>query len=95
MIVIVVQINVKPECTESFVNESQFMQNKSQKEPGCVGYQILRRIDNPDRFTFIETFESEEAISAHKETAHFKQWRANVYEMMASDRIAGQYNILE
>jgi len=53
MIVIVVQINVKPECTESFVNESQFIQNN------CKDYALAQsRLKNFDMSIFINAFEN-------------------------------------
>jgi (4S)-4-hydroxy-5-phosphonooxypentane-2,3-dione isomerase len=95
MIVIIVNIEVKPEFREDFINESQFVQLKSLEEPGCKGYDILNNNSDKNKFTFIETFESEDAINTHKSTTHFLQWRINVYKMMACERTAVRYTIMK
>jgi len=95
MIVIIVNAEVMSEFLEDFTKESQFVQAKSLEESGCKNYCILQNSKDKNKFTFIETFESEEAIEAHKKTAHFQQWRNNVYEMMACERTTMRYTIMK
>jgi len=95
MIVIIVNIQVRPEFLEDFVKESQLLQAKSLEERGCKGYQILRNNMELNKFTFVESFESEAAITEHKATPHFQQWRNNVYEMMETERVGTKHHILE
>jgi quinol monooxygenase YgiN len=40
-------------------------------EPGCLLY-TLNQGDAPDTFIFIERYADEEALAAHRGTAHFK-----------------------
>jgi quinol monooxygenase YgiN len=52
------------------VLESQVEPSRS--EPGCLQYQLLENLENPNQFTFIEEWRDEEALNAHTQTDHFK-----------------------
>ncbi len=45
----------------------------SLKDKGCIGYDLYESRTNDDRFMIIETWESEEALEAHKATEHFRR----------------------
>lgn len=45
----------------------------SLKDKGCIGYDLYESKTNDDRFMIIETWESEEALEAHKATEHFRR----------------------
>lgn len=41
-------------------------------EPGCIGYQVLRSTDVENRLLLVETYQDEQALTAHRDTPHFK-----------------------
>lgn len=43
------------------------------KDPGCVVYQVHRRVDNLNQFFFYEKYESDEALKLHSSAPHFKE----------------------
>jgi len=45
-------------------------------DPGCVRFDLLRRQDDPQKFIFFECFLDDDAMTKHKETAHYKAWAA-------------------
>lgn len=42
-------------------------------EPGCLSYRVSRSTDDPDVFILHETYDSEQALLAHRETEHFRR----------------------
>jgi quinol monooxygenase YgiN len=45
----------------------------ARQEEGCIHYLIGRSKDNPDVFLLYEQYESESALTRHRETPHFKR----------------------
>jgi quinol monooxygenase YgiN len=41
-------------------------------EPGCLVYRAARSTEDPDVFILYEEYRDEEALIAHRETAHFR-----------------------
>ena len=94
MITIIVQVDVKPENIQNFIDETKTSKEGSLKEPGCCGYTIFQSLSDPTKFTLSELYESEEAIESHKKTSHFLAWRENVQPMMANPRIGNKYKAI-
>ncbi len=94
MRILVVQIHVKPEALEAF--RAATLQNArcSAAETGIARFDFAARVDDPTRFVLIEAYRTEEATAAHKETAHYKAWRAAVEPMMAEPRVGTWHTLL-
>ena len=41
-------------------------------EPGCVLYRAARSVEEPDVFVLYEEYVDEDALLAHRDTAHFR-----------------------
>jgi autoinducer 2-degrading protein len=95
MIVTCVYVHVKPETVAEFIKASTANHKGSVKEPGNLRFDFVQQADDPCRFMIYEAYESEEAVAAHKATAHYLKWRDTVQEMMAEPRKAVKYNILQ
>ncbi|NLV19234.1 MAG: antibiotic biosynthesis monooxygenase [Bacteroidetes bacterium] len=95
MIVTCVYVHVKPEAVESFIKASNENHLGSVSEPGNLRFDFVQQADDPCRFMFYEAYESEDAVSAHKMTPHYKKWRDTVADMMAEPRKGVRYNILQ
>lgn len=95
MIVTCVYVNVKPENLGAFIEAIRENHRGSVMEPGNIRFDVLQQADDPCRFMIYEVFESEEAVAAHKETAHYLSWRDKAAEWMAEPRRGIRYNILE
>ncbi len=92
MIVYVVNVRVKPECLAAFRSASQENAAHSRREPGIASFEVLQQQDDPTRFLLVEAYRDAAAIAAHKETAHYAQWRDAVAPMMAEPRAGLKYS---
>ena len=51
----------------------------SRSEPGCVFYSLLK---NSDGFHFIECWRSENDLDLHRETAHYKNFKEKIADLL-------------
>jgi autoinducer 2-degrading protein len=86
MIANVVTVYVKPEHLQEFVVATRANRAGSRTEPGNLRFDILQAADDPCRFLFYEVFASQEALEAHRQSAHYLAWRAQAEAWMAKPR---------
>lgn len=91
MLVIHVQIHVKPDAIDAFKHATLANARESIKEPGVVRFDFSQQQDDPSRFVLVEIYRSVEANAAHKETKHYVTWRDTVAPMMAEPRSSVKY----
>ena len=86
MYVTIVHVKVKSAHIDDFKTASEKNHHQSVKEPGNLRFDVLQKSDAPGEFALYEAYESKEAAAAHKETAHYFEWREKVAPWMASPR---------
>ncbi|HEX4263440.1 MAG TPA: antibiotic biosynthesis monooxygenase [Verrucomicrobiae bacterium] len=86
MLVIHIQIQVKPEFIEAFKQATIANARASVKEPGIARFDFTQQQDDPTRFALAEVYRTPEANAAHKETKHYQVWRDAAEPMMAAPR---------
>lgn len=91
MMIVHVQIHVKPESVDAFREATIANARQSILEPGIAQFDLLQREDDPSSFTLIEVYRTPDAQLRHRETAHYKTWRDTVAEMMAAPRASAKY----
>jgi quinol monooxygenase YgiN len=94
MLVVLVQVHVKPECLEAFREATTENARNSLQEPGIARFDLLQQADDPTRFLLVEAYRTPEAPAAHKATAHYATWRDTVAPMMAEPRTSVKYGNL-
>jgi autoinducer 2-degrading protein len=94
MLIVVVQVHVKPECIEAFREATIHNATNSVLESGIARFDVLEQADDPTRFVLVEVYRDDAAPAAHKETAHYARWRDTVAPMMASPRTSLKYRDL-
>ncbi len=92
MLVVHVQVQVKPEAVETFKAASLVNARKSIKEPGVARFDVMQQQDDPTRFVLVEAYRTPEAPAAHKATEHYAAWRDAVAPMMAEPRTSVKYS---
>jgi quinol monooxygenase YgiN len=86
MLIVVVEVQVKPEAVEAFKRETLLNARSSLLEPGIARFDVLEQSDDSTRFTLLEVYRDAEAPSRHKQTEHYARWRDAVEPMMAAPR---------
>jgi len=92
MLVVHIQVHVKPEFIESFIAATLVNARASLQEPGVVRFDVVQQADDPSRFVFVEVYRDAAASLAHKETKHYPVWRDTVAPMMAEPRTNVKYS---
>src|SRR4051795_1135893 len=86
MLIVHVQIQVKPDQVEAFKPACIENSRNSLQEPGIARFDVLQQQDDPTRFLLVEVYRTAEAPAAHKQTAHYRTWAETVADMMAEPR---------
>ena len=86
MHVTLVHVQVKPDRVDDFIAASRTNHEGSVQEPGNRRFDLLQDAADPSRFILYEAYATAEHAAAHKETDHYKAWRAAVEPMMAAPR---------
>lgn len=94
MITTIVHVYVKPEYIDDFVKACQANHEASVKEPGNLRFDVLQDANYPAKFVLYEAYATEVAALAHKETAHYLEWRDTVAPFMAQPREGVKHKIL-
>ena len=93
MLVVHVQVQVKPECVEAFKAATLANARESRQEPGVARFDVVQQQDDPTRFVLVEVYR-DAAAATHKETKHYPVWRDAVASMMAEPRHSVKFNNL-
>ncbi len=84
MITLVARNFVKPEHLEDFKKTAKSLIEASQKEKGCIEYNLYVDKAMPHVLTFIEKWENKEALDAHGASPHFTSAFPKLKEMCES-----------
>lgn len=92
MHVTLVEINVKPDMVERF--KEVFLPNHlgSIEEEGNLRFDVLQDEEEPTRFVIYEAYRDEEAMLAHKQTAHYLQCVEDLKPIMTGARSKRLYH---
>lgn len=86
MLVVHVQVHVRPDGIEAFKAATLTNARASRQEPGIARFDVVQQVDDPTRFVLIEAYRTPEAPALHKATAHYAAWRDAVAPLMAEPR---------
>jgi (4S)-4-hydroxy-5-phosphonooxypentane-2,3-dione isomerase len=91
MLIIQVQVHVKPEHVEAFRKATIINGTASVQEPGIARFDVLQQADDPTRFVLVEVYRNLDATVKHKQTSHYATWVATVTDMLAEPRTRLSY----
>lgn len=94
MLIIHVFVHVRPESVDAFVAATLENARQSMREPGVIGFDVIRQEDDPTRFLLMEIYHTADDPARHKEAAHYATWREAVEPMMAEPRRSVKYRAL-
>ena len=92
MLVVHVQVRVRPGRVEDFLAATLVNARASLAEPGVLRFDVLQDQADPAHVILTEVYRDEEASAAHKLTPHYAAWRESVAQMMAVPRESARYS---
>mgnify|MGYP003623293977 FL=1 len=71
-LVIVAHVAVQPEFAEMLAPEFEAVVEATRKEEGNISYDLYVDVNDPNRLTFVEVWQSQQAIDSHNASDHFR-----------------------
>ena len=72
-IVVVARWQVAEERVADVLEWVATLREHSLAEPGCLGYEAFRSVDDPSAMLLIERYRDQAAIDAHRGSIHYQQ----------------------
>ena len=91
MYVVCVNIQVKAQHRDAFVQATLDNARHTRTEPGNLRFDVLGAQDDPCRFMLYEVYRSPDDFAAHQQTQHYFRWRNAAGDWMAQPRTSGKY----
>lgn len=82
--VLVVNIRIKPESVDKFMQALTVNAAEARKEPGCQQFDVLVDPKDKTKVMLYEIYDDEKAFEAHQQTPHFKKYLADAVPLLAS-----------
>jgi len=86
MNVTLVEINIKPECVDDFLEVFRANHEGAINEPGNLRFDVLQDPQLATRFFIYEAYRDEAAVLAHKKTPHYLACVEQLDNMMSCPR---------
>jgi len=71
MVKVIAKFFVKEDKVEDFFKLANVLVEESRKETGCVSYNLLQDVSNPQTLIMVEEWESAKILKTHMASAHF------------------------
>ncbi len=83
MIRINVFVQAEPANYAAAVSEARLLAEASQKESGCIAYDVFQSVTRGDVFMICETWADDAALALHTTSEHYKAGVAKLQELAA------------
>lgn len=85
---IVAYLTVKPGKEAEFCEKMTAQAKRClANEAGCLQFDVVQDPKTPTRFVMLEVYRDDDAIKAHQESQHFKDFRPVVGELVAERKV--------
>lgn len=71
-----VELIIKDDGIEAFIEATLDSAYASLQEAGCLRFDVFQDSDVPNRFLIIEQYRDDAAMNSHFQSEHFRAWRA-------------------
>jgi (4S)-4-hydroxy-5-phosphonooxypentane-2,3-dione isomerase len=95
VVVLKVDMLVKPGSEEKCKEYIRVLQQHSRREPGCLMYLGHQSSQDPRRFLFYEQYVDAAALEAHRNSPHFRQYVIGGLDAIMESRSRELYNVIE
>ena len=95
MIVLKVDMLVKPGTEAKCREYIRILQEHSRKEPGCLLYIGHQSTEDPRKFLFYEQYKDHAALEAHRNAPYFNQYVIGGLDAIMERRSRDLYTVVE
>ena len=92
MLIVHVDVHVRPERAADFLAATLVNAQASLAEPGVLRFDVLQDRTDQAHVVLTEVYRDEQAPAAHKLTPHYAAWRDAVADMMAEPRASTRFS---
>lgn len=90
---VIVEAGLRVKDAEAFKKLAADVILNTRKEPGCLRYDLLQDVEDPNKFLFIEEYRDEEAFQAHRNMPYMDSFRVERAKLL--DRFTGLRKLVE
>ena len=83
-LVLQVNIRIKPENVDSFMQKALENARAARMEPGCRQFEVLASPDDKTSIMLFEVYDDQKAFEVHQAGAAFKKYVAETVPLLAS-----------
>ena len=84
MVVLQVDIRIRPQHVERWMKMALENAREARKEPGCRHFDVLVDPNDRTRMMLYEIYDNDKAFEAHQQTPQFKKYLAEAVPLLAS-----------
>jgi quinol monooxygenase YgiN len=96
MFAVAVTFVIKPKQMDDFMPLMLANARKSQRsEPGCCQFDVCTDDSHPNTVFLYEVYKSGEAFQAHLDSRHFKEFDAQVSDMIAAKDVQSWNKVIQ
>ena len=95
MHIVLVDIHIKPETMDAFIEATKDNARNSRQEPGILQFDFVQDKDDPTHFALIEVYRTPGDVDKHRETAHYLRWRDTATDMMSQPRVGTKFQNID
>jgi len=95
MHILAVHLTVKPDRIAEFKQATFANAAGSRTEPGIISFDLLQDKEHPEQFMLYEVYVEQKDHAAHRETAHYKAWKAATADLIAENGARGIFDYAE
>ena len=92
--VAVINIFIKPNYIEKFKEIVSINVRNSRKEEGIISFDVIQSVDDPTEFVLIEIYKNPEAQIGHRQTEHYKAFKAAVADLQNKPYKVGSFHTI-
>lgn len=85
MIVVHAALEIDPGQRDEALDAVENLVEQTREEDGVIDYVAATEVANPDVIRFVEQYEDEAALEAHNESEHYREFEAQLPELLDSD----------
>jgi len=91
MLIVQVNVLVKPDGVDAFIAATLKNAAASLTEPGIARFDVIRDAQAPNHFVLVEVYRDAAAPAEHKVTNHYAEWRDAVADLMQQPRTSVRF----